>query len=374
MLAGLGFVVWFVREQIGGLGYVLSLFGYTSLLYLLLLARFWWVRDQDGNWSWSTFSTRASVAIGDTWDSVFSQHERSWAGMLEQFRSVLLALGTGLVVLGAPASAIVGALLSLLGLEQQRANFAGFIQTVSFIGTALVVLAVLTWLLKKAQRRTREADAFKQAAIALRGNRSVPFVLDTFDGVTSGAPDELGILLAHLARWKPRRLDSEAAYEASLKRFLQRELPGTKIERQYWLQGRDGRRVGKLDLVIDGVLAIELKRLLRSSEADRAVGQIWKYAEAWMQGPVLLLLCETRLRSSSFHRPRRSAAREGPVIVHRGRWSEIELNRVQVRQGRTGRTGRSSTRARLAILTASRGWRSASAAPLSSSRSISGRV
>ena len=34
--------------------------------------------------------------------------------------------------------------------------------------------------------------------------------------------------------------------------------------------------------------------LSRSSEADRAVGQVWKYAEAWTHGPVMLLLCETR--------------------------------------------------------------------------------
>jgi hypothetical protein len=293
-LAGLGLVVWFAREQIGGLGYVLSLFAYTSLLYLLLLARFWWVRDQDGNWSWSTFATRARVAVGDTWESVFSAQERSWAATLEQLRGFLLALGTGLVVLGAPASALVGAVLSLLGFEQAVADFASFVETLSFVGAAVVVLAALTWLLKKTQRRTREADSFKQAALALRDSRNVPFVLDTFDGVASGVPAELGILLGHLARWKPRQLDSEAAYEASLKRFLQRELPGTKIERQYWLQGSDGRRVGKLDLVVDDVLAIEMKRLLRSSEADRAVGQVWKYAEAWTQGPVLLLLCETR--------------------------------------------------------------------------------
>lgn len=188
----------------------------------------------------------------------------------------------------------VGALLSLLGLERERTDFEGFVETLSFIGTALVVLAVLTWLLRKAQRRTREAETFKQAAIALRSTQGVPFVLDAFAGTVHGVPAELGILLDHLSRWRPRQLDSEAAYEASLKRFLQRELPGTKVERQHWLQGADGRRVGKLDLVVDDVLAIELKRLLRSSEADRAVGQIWKYAEAWTQGPVLLLLCETR--------------------------------------------------------------------------------
>ena len=148
--------------------------------------------------------------------------------------------------------------------------------------------------MKKAQRRAPQADSFKQAAVALRDIRNLPFVIDTFDPDGNGAPVELQVLLHHIARWKPRHQDSEAAYEASLKRFLQRELPGAKVERQQSLQTSDGRMVGKVDLVVDDVLAIELKRLLRSSEADRAVGQVWKYAEAWTRGPVMLLLCETR--------------------------------------------------------------------------------
>ncbi|MEO7032863.1 MAG: hypothetical protein ABI548_03445 [Polyangiaceae bacterium] len=294
MLAGLGFAVWFAREYVGGIDYVLTLLAYTSLLYLLLLAKFWWVRDPDGDWTWSAFSTRARVAITDVAQTIFDAQERSWAGVLDELRAFLLALGTGLVVLGAPVAAIVGAALSFLGLEQERANFTEFVNTMSVAGTAMIAVALLTWFLKKAQRRAPQADSFKRAAVALRDIRDLPFVIDTFDPDGNGAPAELQVLLHHIARWKPRHQDSEAAYEASLKRFLQRELPGAKVERQQSLQTSDGRMVGKVDLVVDDVLAIELKRLLRSSEADRAVGQIWKYAEAWTRGPVMLLLCETR--------------------------------------------------------------------------------
>jgi hypothetical protein len=93
VLASLGFVVWVAREYVGGIGYVLTLLAYTSLLYLLLLARFWWVRDSDGDWTWSTFSTRARVAITDVAQTIFDAQERSWAGVLDELRSFLLAVG-----------------------------------------------------------------------------------------------------------------------------------------------------------------------------------------------------------------------------------------------------------------------------------------
>jgi hypothetical protein len=47
--------------------------------------------------------------------------------------------------------------------------------------------------------------------------------------------------------------------------------------------------------VIDGSIAIELKlSLSRSSDADRAIGQIGDYIDAWPDGPFLLVVCNTR--------------------------------------------------------------------------------
>jgi hypothetical protein len=229
VLATLGFIVWAAREELGGIGYVLTLLTYTSLLYLLLLARFWWVRDSDGNWKWSTFSTRARVAITDAAQTIFDAQERSWAGILDELRGFLLALGTGLVVLGAPVAAIVGAALSFLGLEQERANFGAFVNTMSQVGTAAIIIALLTWFLKRTQRRAPQADLFKQAAIALRDTRHLPFVIDTYDRNGNGAPAELQLLLDHIGRWKPRHLDSEAAYEASCNEsYLARRLSDSR--------------------------------------------------------------------------------------------------------------------------------------------------
>ncbi|MBN1460150.1 MAG: hypothetical protein JXA57_11485 [Armatimonadetes bacterium] len=40
---------------------------------------------------------------------------------------------------------------------------------------------------------------------------------------------------------------------------------------------------------------IELKRRLeKSDEIDRAVGQVARYSESWKKGPVVLLACESR--------------------------------------------------------------------------------
>jgi hypothetical protein len=66
------------------------------------------------------------------------------------------------------------------------------------------------------------------------------------------------------------------------------------IDTQRPLRDAAGKRVGRVDLVIGDALAFELKRGMRSaSEGDRAVGQVWKYLDAWTSGPVVLLLCET---------------------------------------------------------------------------------
>jgi len=269
---------------------------YSALLYLLVLARLWWVRDADGNWSWVVLRQRLAAASGEGLGALFAAQDRSWASVLEGLRGFLLACGIGLVVLVPPLAQLAREVLSAFGLGVTAADIASMAESLGFSGAALVMLAIISWLLQKSQRRTKETESFKQAAAALRTARDLPFVLDLFNGPSKGlnVPAELQVLMDTLARWRPRTLDSEAAYEASLKRFLQKALPGAKVVRQQPLETAEGRPVGRLDIVVDDVLAVELKRLLRSTEADRAIGQVWKYAEAWTRGPILLLLCETR--------------------------------------------------------------------------------
>lgn len=104
-------------------------------------------------------------------------------------------------------------------------------------------------------------------------------------------PAELRPLVNVLSAWRPRRSD-ESGYERSLVRFLERAMPGTRTRTQQPIRLRDGGR-GELDVVVDDVLAIELKTSLRTaSEADRAVGQLHRYSESWEHGPTMLLVCD----------------------------------------------------------------------------------
>lgn len=128
-----------------------------------------------------------------------------------------------------------------------------------------------------------------------------------------------------LARWKPRASEREAGYERSLVRFLERNMPGIDAQTQLPFQAEDGTR-GRIDIVLDEVVAIELKRDLRiSADADRAVGQVLKYAASWRRGPVLLLLCEASAEVADLPVLKRIAElREGGrslFVVAAGRWA-----------------------------------------------------
>lgn len=95
--------------------------------------------------------------------------------------------------------------------------------------------------------------------------------------------------LQELAEQIPYKVHLIVAAPAAV---TKKSLPGVDARTQQPFEAEDGSR-GRIDVVVDDVLAIELKRALRaSSEADRAVGQVFKYAASWRKGPVILLLCE----------------------------------------------------------------------------------
>ena len=105
-------------------------------------------------------------------------------------------------------------------------------------------------------------------------------------------------LVTALPRWRPGQSRYEAEYQAALGRFLRRHLRGHTIEEQFPLKDldQDSRpRRRRIDFVIDGTIALELKpRLERADTGQRAVGQVREYAEMWRErGPVLLLIVET---------------------------------------------------------------------------------
>jgi hypothetical protein len=275
--------------------YPAVLFGYCSFLYLLVLARVWWIREDDGRWTGARFAERTWGAAAAALSGVFRREELSLRTVIEDMRQVLIAVGLGLVVLTPPAAALVRFLVA--GSSTVGTGFLDLLDTIQAVGGWAVVAGFLSWVSQRFGRRDPAAVAFKDAAksLATPGRaQQLPFVLDVRNPEASyeALPVELRPLALTLAAWRPREQEREAGYERSLVRFLKKRLPGVEARTQQPFEADDGSR-GRIDVVVDDVLAIELKRGLRASaEADRAVGQIFKYAASWKNGPVVLLLCE----------------------------------------------------------------------------------
>lgn len=270
--------------------YVPALFLYCSFLYLLLLARLWWVRDEAGKWTWGRFADRSIGLAHDAFAGLIRVEELSLQYLLEQLQLAFLACGLALTVIAPPLGALAHWLVS-------PGTVTAFLSALETVGLTLFGLGLVPWLLKHLRGRSAAAKSFKQAALALGTRESlsrVPLIVDLRqpDSWTGGVPVEFQPLLGMLARWRPRESARESGYERSLVRFLERSIRGIEVQTQLPFQSEDGTR-GRIDVVLDDVVAIELKRDLRASaDADRAVGQVLKYAASWRKGPVMLLLVE----------------------------------------------------------------------------------
>lgn len=302
--------------------YVPALFVYSSFLYLLLLARLWWVRDDNGTWSWRCFAERSAGAIPDAFTGLFKVEELSLQYVLEQLQLFFLASGLALAVVAPPLGALARWALTA-GIVTE------LLSTLETAGKLIFCLGLLPWLLKRLRGRSAAAKVFKRAAVALATRESpgsVPLIVDVRQSETwtAGVPAEFHPLLGALARWKPRANERESGYERSLVRFLERNIPGIDAQTQLPFQAEDGTR-GRIDVVLDDVVAIELKRDLRvSADADRAVGQVLKYAASWRKGPVILLLVEASAEVADLPVLKRIAElRDGGrslFVVAAGRW------------------------------------------------------
>ena len=272
--------------------YVPLLLCYSAFVYLLLLARLWWVRDDDGSWNWPAFRRRFLSAVANVRRS-FLAAEFSWENLLSELAQALSATGFGILVLGTP----IEALLSMLaGATGSTARASTSLTTPQMIGFGTVAAGAFSWLLSR-RRKSAATRSFEIGAQQLAVRTDLPLVIDLFDAAVTRMPlpQEIHRVLDTLAAWKPRAMDWEEDYEASLKRFLVKRLPGVKVDRQRQIDPAQGKRGGIVDVVVDDILAIEIKKELRTSgESDRAVAQVWKYAEVWKRGPLFVLLCETR--------------------------------------------------------------------------------
>lgn len=111
--------------------------------------------------------------------------------------------------------------------------------------------------------------------------------------------DLLHAFVDAIHRWRPPRLDSEAAYQEHLARWLGRHDVGERVVLEEWIGTRkDGTR-GRGDIIVDDWLLVEMKRGSSQSEGQRAVGQLEQYLRAWRgRGPVVVVICAAPLRKA----------------------------------------------------------------------------
>lgn len=110
-------------------------------------------------------------------------------------------------------------------------------------------------------------------------------------------------LVALLSRWKPRRRQrgvdlTEAEYEESLASYLDRNGYGQLIDfkpRVYWPPHGENAaaRHAVPDMTFKRRVLVELKAdMVRSEQADRAMGQMLRYLLAWRkEGAAILTVC-----------------------------------------------------------------------------------
>ncbi len=261
----------------------------ATLLYLLVLARIWGLRDETGDWTWSHTSQRMRAWLRGSWQGLLDMTDLPGIEIVRVVGARLVTVGMLMLVATHGANAMLGALLQTFGsggwIEESK-TFATTLQV--FGGVAAATGALLLYLWSRGRKRGLHVPLN-----ALNNTPQLTFDAWRDDPVAVTSDPALQQLLEVLRAWKPRSCEYESDYEASLMRHLRRRVPGTKIEQQRPVRYKD-RHVGRIDLVVGESIGLELKRALTGTEMDRAVGQVWKYLEAWEKGPVALLLCESR--------------------------------------------------------------------------------
>lgn len=105
-------------------------------------------------------------------------------------------------------------------------------------------------------------------------------------------------LINSLKAWKPRcgQEAIESDYHDSLERFLRKNCPHLKIERECFVDTKSENLRRRVDFLINKNLILEIKKNLNKiTDVDRAYGQVFAYSQSM---PVILIICET---DENFH-------------------------------------------------------------------------
>ncbi|MCK9462370.1 MAG: hypothetical protein M0R80_22320 [Proteobacteria bacterium] len=275
----------FVEEKAAELTAVILFF---ALTVSFAVGRFfsWESEDQDNtNWNrgraWESLKDLGGRALGifrTIWDSVRTLVSPGKKNAARQ-RAEAVANLLGLV--GPPAY--------LLGwiTDSWLTGFAAFVLLGSIL--ARVLRSIFSFFGPRLRVSVRDTGALAPVLDCVRDTEGAR--------ARARASGNQGIeeLVEALCEWNPRRQDSEAGYQRSLARHLARNV-SMEVSLEYTHRYED--KHCRFDILLGESVVVEMKYdLERAGDRDRAAGQVRRYAYAWKNGPILLVVCET---SASF--------------------------------------------------------------------------
>ncbi|MEY4549557.1 MAG: hypothetical protein RL685_5752, partial [Pseudomonadota bacterium] len=248
------------------------------LLALLAVSRLNGLRNDAGQWDPRVLLGRLKASF---WLLIESLEH--WDRSPRHLRLTLV--GEGLLLMGL-GGVVWGCGLSTLRLPV----LGGLLTSLPFLSGGLLLGGIVV-LVRALQATPVPAVFLQDFGNALAATAELPALVDL--GEPLPEPFTRGTTALHetvlaLARWRPRQWPDESAYRAALARHLERQLPSSKIERERWMG--DSRLDGVVDLAINGMIVIGVKRGFDNATAERAIGQMSRLARTWSGKPLLLVV------------------------------------------------------------------------------------
>jgi hypothetical protein len=142
----------------------------------------------------------------------------------------------------------------------------------------------------------KEETKYHSEIVNLKLNKSTELVIYSKkeEHVTATISSSNSILfsdfLTAIQNWNPRQTNDEKIYQDRLYRHLRMHMPDAAIQLEYPIRKVSGK-AGRLDIVINDTILIEMKRDFSAGAIQRSTGQLMEYSDVWSgKGPIILLL------------------------------------------------------------------------------------
>jgi len=307
---------------------MLFFFFYTLLLILAWVSS---LRDENGKWAWKPIQSRLVTYYHILKNTARATKTNSRD---EKFYRVASVMIIGAVCWKATQNLSVFVRKPLENIFDDRIdklrNFESITRhwygPVLIIGIGIMIYLIRTnpQILSRIKKELRQffgnrANTWSNPSESL----SIKINQDHMEKVLAGSTSQkFNQFIAALQSWKPRNFRYECEYQNSLYEHLEMVLPDSKIDTEYPIADPSRNFKGRIDIVIDETILIEMKRDSSAGAVQRAQGQIQVYSGVWSnRGPVILLLCD--------HEYEKAKASYAPVMLDLHKLSRPALTIVQ---------------------------------------------